>query len=94
MPVDMQRHIRPCTLVYLFLVGLTLITWVVGRLDRQGLGVTFFVLGLALLKGQLIGDAFMGLRHVRGFWRWTILTWLAGVGALVGVAFFLSSGLH
>ncbi len=94
MTADTQRWIRPCTLVYLVLVGLTLVTWVAGRLGLQGMGVTFFVLGLALLKGQLIGDGFMGLRHVRGFWRWAILTWLVGVGALVGVAFFLSSGLH
>ncbi|RMG38435.1 MAG: O-succinylhomoserine sulfhydrylase [Gammaproteobacteria bacterium] len=81
---------RPCTLVYGVLMGLTLITWAVGMLELQGLGVTFLVLGLALLKGHLIGDWFMGLRSVRGFWRWVIVFWLLLVGGLVGAAFWLS----
>ncbi|BAN69452.1 cytochrome C oxidase subunit IV family protein [endosymbiont of unidentified scaly snail isolate Monju] len=94
MNTDSRNRGGSCTLIYIALMLLTLITWVVGKLGLQGLPVTLSVLALTVFKGQLIGDWFMGLRNVRGFWRWAILIWLAGVGVLVGVAFFLSSGLH
>lgn len=78
-------------MAYGVLMGLTLVTWAVGMLGLRGMGATFFVLGLALFKGQLVGDWFMGLRSVRGLWRWVIALWLLLVGSLVGVAFWLSA---
>ncbi|HHI77483.1 MAG TPA: O-succinylhomoserine sulfhydrylase [Gammaproteobacteria bacterium] len=92
MAENARTWLRPCTRVYLLLMALTLVTWAVGRMGLQGLGVTFFVLGLALLKGELIGDWFMGLRGVQGIWRWVIALWLVLVGLLVGAAFWLSAG--
>ena len=61
-----RQLIRPCTLVYLLLVGLTVVTWAIGRAGLSGLWVALLVLGFALLKGQLVGDWFMGLRGLRG----------------------------
>ena len=82
--------IRPCTWIYLLLMGLTLLTWAVGRAQLSGLQVSLLVLGIALLKGQLIGDYFMGLKSVSGFWRWVIFIWLLLVGTLVSTAFYIS----
>ena len=83
---------RPCTLVYLVLMGLTLATFTIGTLGYSGLGASLLVLGFALLKVGLIGDWFMGLREVRGPWRWPILVWLLLVGGLIGLAFYWADG--
>lgn len=77
--------------VYLLLLILTTVTLGVGHAGAGGLGVSLAVLGLALLKGQLIGDAFMGLKGIRGPWRWVISLWLLLVGALIAGAFLLSA---
>ena len=82
--------IRPCTFVYLLLVILTVATWAIGRSGLSGLGLAMLVLGLALLKGQLVGDWFMGLRGLRGIWRWVVVIWLLIPGGLISLAFFLS----
>lgn len=78
------------TAVYLMLVVLTLLTWGIGHLRFGGLSVSLFVLGVALLKGHLIGDWFMGLRRLRGVWRWVIVIWLLVPAALITVAFALT----
>ena len=78
--------------VYLLLCGLTLFTWGVARAGYSGLGATLLVLGVALLKGQMIGDWFMSLRGLRGFWRWVIVLWLLLVGGLITAAFMISTG--
>ncbi|MCB1801579.1 MAG: cytochrome C oxidase subunit IV family protein [Gammaproteobacteria bacterium] len=85
-----RRLIRPCTWVYLALMLLTLLTWAIGRLGMGGLWLSLFVLLLALIKGGLIGDWFMGLRQVRGLWRWVVVVWLLLPGALIAAAFLLS----
>lgn len=82
--------IRPCTAVYLLLLGLTLVTYVVGQAGLSGLWVALAVLMLALLKGQLIGDYFMGLKGLRGPWRWVVFVWLFVPGILISTAFILA----
>lgn len=82
--------LRPCTLLYAVLLGLTTLTWTIGQAGQQGLGLSLLVLVFALVKGQLIGDGFMGLRAVRGPWRWVITLWLSLSGGLIAVAFVLS----
>ena len=94
MPAPLQtqrRWLRPCTWVYLAMLGLTLTTFAIGVAGLGGLTVSLSVLGFALLKGQLVGDYFMGLKLVRGPWRWVIALWLLLPGALIGLAFTLAS---
>jgi hypothetical protein len=83
-----RRFIRPCTWVYVTLLLLTFITWYVGVHHLSGRFFAFLVFGFALLKGQLIGDFFMGLRQVAGPWRWVITVWLLLVGSLIFTAFW------
>lgn len=86
------RHppIRTCTLVYGVMLLLTLVTWGIGVTGMSGLAVSLLVLVFALVKGQLVGDWFMGLRRVRGWWRWVVFVWLLVPGSLITIAFVLS----
>ena len=83
-----RLFLRPCTRVYLILLSLTFATWFIGINNLSGPAFAFLVLGFALLKGQLIGDYFMGLKQVAGFWRWVIFLWLLIVGTLITTAFW------
>ena len=91
-PASLRIRVRPCTVVYAVLVLLTVVTWTVGEAQLQGLPVALLVLLLALVKGQLIGDWFMGLRAVSGLWRWAISLWLVVLGGLLTAAFVMASG--
>lgn len=82
--------IRACTWVWLIMIVLTLVTYLIGQAGLGGLSVSLTVLGLALVKGQLVGDFFMGLKRVRGFWRWPVTLWLLIPGGLVTAAFVLA----
>jgi cytochrome c oxidase subunit 4 len=86
-----RAGLRPCTWVWLIMMALTLLTYLAGQAGLGGLPVSMTVLVLALLKGQLIGDYFMGLKGVRGFWRWPVSLWLFIPGGLIGAAFILSA---
>lgn len=81
--------LRPCTRVWLVLLGLTLFTFGVGRLELGGNVVMGFVLLATLIKGQLVVDHFMGLRRVRLFWRLVMFFYLVVVGSLIAVAYLL-----
>ncbi|HDK38472.1 MAG TPA: O-succinylhomoserine sulfhydrylase [Thiolapillus brandeum] len=86
-----KSFIRPCTRIYLLLMGLTLVTWFIGVQHLSGLQISLIVLGIALLKGQLIGDYFMGLKQVSSFWRWVVTIWLLLPGSLITYAFYIST---
>jgi hypothetical protein len=81
--------IRACTWVWLIMMGLTFITYLVGKSGVTGLTASLTVLGFALLKGQMLGDYFMGLKRLRGFWRWPVSLWLFLPGGLISIAFIL-----
>ena len=84
---ETRSWVRPCTMVYLLLMALTLITWMIGKAGLGGSDITLLVLAFALIKGWLVGDYFMGLRNLRGFWRWPVILWLAIPGGMIAFAF-------
>jgi cytochrome c oxidase subunit 4 len=84
--------LRPCTLIWLLLIALTFATYAAAQFGLQGKGLVLGVLALAILKGQLVGDAFMGLRQVKGFWRPLLSAYLLIVGGLIATAFLLPQG--
>ncbi|WP_457676238.1 cytochrome C oxidase subunit IV family protein [Thiolapillus sp.] len=86
-----KKFIRPCTFIYALLLGFTFITWFIGTRGLSGLQISLMVLGFALIKGQLIGDYFMGLKQVSGFWRWAVTLWLVLVGSLITYAFNITA---
>ena len=71
---------------------LTFITYAVAQLGISDKALMLGVLAIALFKGQLVVDHFMGLRRVRGFWRPLLFAYLLIVGAALAGAFFLSQG--
>ena len=83
--------VRPCTFVYIVLMVLTVITWLVGKAGLSGLEISLFVLAFALIKGLLISDYYMGLRGIRGIWRWVIIIWLVLPGSFITWAFVSAS---
>jgi cytochrome c oxidase subunit 4 len=84
--------LRPCTLVWLLLLTLTFATYAASQLGLQGQGLILGVLILAIIKGQLVTDHFMGLRRVSGFWRPLLSAYLLIVGGLIATAFLLPQG--
>ena len=85
-----SAFLRPCTWVYLVLIALTFTTYAVGELGPGGLSFSLLVLGIALVKGPLVGVFFMGLQGFSGPWRWVILIWLILIGGLISLAFTLT----
>lgn len=80
---------RPCTRAWLVLLGLTLFTYGIGSMGMSGIAAAGVVLLATLLKGQVVVDHFMGLRHVRPFWRVLMFSYLAVVGVAIAIAYVL-----
>jgi cytochrome c oxidase subunit IV len=81
------QKIRPCTLIYLLLIGLSVATFMVGELGPGSLETSLLVLAIALIKGELVGGWFMGLRGIKGLWRWPVLIWLLIPGLIITLTF-------
>ena len=80
---------RFATLIWLVLVILTIATFCIGERIAAGGAVMMSVLVISLIKGQLIANYFMGLRHVRWLWRGIILGYFVIVGGMVAVAYLI-----
>ncbi len=83
---------RPCTGFWLLLIALSLVTYLAAELGLQGKSLVLGVLLLAIIKGQLVADGFMGLRHVGSFWRPLLTGYLFIVGSFIAAAFLLPQG--
>ena len=80
---------RPCTRLWLLLVLLTFSTYAAPQAGLQGKGLIIAVLFLALIKGNIITESFMGLRRVSGFWRPLLWLYLLVIGLCICAAFLL-----
>ena len=80
---------RFVTLIWLVLVILTIATFYIGERIVSGSAVMMSVLVISLIKGQLIANYFMGLRHVSWVWRGIILGYFVIVGGMVAVAYLI-----
>jgi len=78
---------RFATLIWLALVILTIGTFLIGEEVSAGKTVMLSVLAIALIKGQLIANYFMGLRHVSWLWRGIILGYFVVVGGMIAIAY-------
>lgn len=75
------------TTIWLLLVALTLVTFRIGQAGNVGQGATLAVLLIALIKGQMVANYFMGLRRVHTGWRILILAYFLIVGGLIALAY-------
>jgi len=78
---------RFATLIWLALVILTVMTFCIGEEVSAGKTVMLSVLLISLIKGQLIANYFMGLRHVSWLWRGIILGYFVVVGSMIAIAY-------
>ena len=88
---DTERDARASSLrltgVWVSLLLLTLLS-LYGLSGLQRPTLIGAVLALALLKGQLVADHFMGLRRVAWAWRGALSLYLAIVCGLLALAFW------
>ena len=77
------------TIVFLLLVGLTILAWMIAKTGISDWRISLIILMMSLFKGFLIGDYFMELANVKSFWRWSVMLWLLIPGMLIGYAFFI-----
>lgn len=81
--------LKPCTRIWLLLVGLTLVTYSIGELGLGSGGLALLVLAIAAFKALLVAEHFMGLRRVSGFWRPLLAGYLLVLGLGIALAFGL-----
>lgn len=81
---------RYSTIVWLLLVALTLVTYAMGETGMAGSGAMLGLLLIALVKGQMVANYFMGLRHVALGWRAVMLAYFLIVGGLIALAYRLA----
>lgn len=75
---------------WLILMALTGLTFGMAETGLSGTAVLIPVLLATLVKGSIVIDRFMALRHVAALWRWIVLGWLLVVIGLIGYAFRIS----
>ncbi len=78
------------TIIWIILILLTLTTAYIGYLQSSGLYIVAFILLTVTFKGQLIIDHYMGLRHVRGFWRLAMLGFVFVIPGIIYAGYYLS----
>ncbi len=83
------QALKPCTSIWLLLMGLTLVTFAMGELGLASGGTALLVLVIAIFKAMLVADHFMGLKQVSGFWRPLIAGYLLVLGLGIALAFDL-----
>ena len=82
--------IKKLTVIWVILVILTLITATIGYYQLSGLYIVGVILLTVVVKGQLIVDHYMGLRHVRGFWRLAMLGFVFVIPGIIYAGYYLS----
>lgn len=78
------------TMIWLLLVALTLVTFRIGQSSAAGSSAMLAVLLIALVKGQMVANYFMGLRRVHIGWRMLILAYFLTVGGCIALAYQLA----
>lgn len=81
--------IRPCTWVWLILMGLTLLTLAIGQAGLGGLTIVALLLVSVLIKTHLVADYFMGLKHSRMLWRMIVMIYLLVIISMIALAYWL-----
>jgi hypothetical protein len=72
---------------WVFLVGATLVSWVVGADHGTGSMVAVVVLGIAAIKARLVGLDFMELRHAPIPLRMAFESYCVGMWALLSALY-------
>ena len=77
---------------WVLLLAATAITYVLGEMGLVSQAGGWFLAGLGVLtvvKGVVVIQVLLEMRHAPALWRWLLLGWLALVIALVALAYLL-----
>jgi cytochrome c oxidase subunit 4 len=80
-------NIKTATYQWIMLLALTCLSFGLAETGYSRDKVLLPVLLATLVKGSLIIDRFMALRHVAGPWRIIVLTWLTVVLGVIWFSF-------
>jgi heme/copper-type cytochrome/quinol oxidase subunit 4 len=82
-------NLRPCTLVWIILLVLTVAVWMAAQAGLSGFGVVGLILASTLLKTQIVADYFMGLKNSNLLWRMIITLYLIIIISMIALAYWL-----
>ncbi len=87
----MQKNVIKNTaeIVWFTLVLLTIFAFSLGYLNYNNPLVVSILLMSTFIKGQLVIDYFMGLKHVQLRYRFIPTAWLFTIISLISVAYYL-----
>jgi cytochrome c oxidase subunit IV len=80
---------RFSTMIWLILTALTAVTFGIGEAGLAGRGVMLALIAIAFVKGQMVANYFMGLRHVAWLWRGIVLVYFVVVVGMIAVAYVI-----
>lgn len=80
-------------LLLLLATGFTFWLGESGTTSQHGSLAAMLMFAIVIIKGWLVADHFMELRHAPGFWRWGVLGWLLFVCLLILLAYWLATVL-
>ena len=76
--------------IWLFLILLTISTYLFGHIQSSGIGVVLFIVLIAIIKATLIMREFMELRGVSLMWRIIMYGWLTIVCLGIVISYLVS----
>jgi len=76
--------------IWLAMLVLTLSTYIMGKLDFNGINVTFILLLTVITKAYFIINDYMELRGVSLIWRVIIYGWLWGICISIAITYIVS----
>lgn len=79
---------RRATILWLLLIGATILTWTLGQHGAAGPAAVAMLFGIASAKGSVVILEFMGLRRAPLFWRLVTFGWMAFVCVLISLAYW------
>jgi len=78
---------RFLTGIWLLLMTLTIATFSIGAAGLTGKFSMLIVLGITMIKSQMVAHYFMALRQTRLLWRLVMLIYFIIVGGLIALAY-------
>lgn len=81
------------TIIWIILTSLSIITAAIGYFEMSGVYVVGFVLLTVIVKGQLIIDYYMGLKHVRAHWRLAMSGFVFVIPGIIFAGYLIAGDL-
>ncbi len=78
---------RTTFIIWVVLIGLTLLGYWIGQLGFSGTSALVILLGAALVKSQLVISHFMEMKEANTRWKWVPTLWLVLVLIAIAITY-------